>query len=385
MALFVLCDAAYRHGVWCDTKLRGIADEASRRRIQTKVFTCISEVRAATQKCSEEVSVILLYDNMSWLYKAINGLSDTSVHFILSANYIAQPLPITYSLVGTDADGSMKNAVDYLHMCKKERIALVGVNRNSCNDTGREKMFCKYVHDGLDSIFYINESMLDSFDEFAKVHEQFDAVICTNDLVAICLIEYLKSHGIESGKLFVISHTDTVMARLYGDGITSVTTNFYDCGRLLVETYFNRIKYGLVASKNLLPTVLKIRGSTDNIAYDATCESIKPSAALRLEEHGSIVVQTGDIGRLERVLATSDLVNLKLIYCLICGYNYKKMSEYCFISPETAQYRVRKIKTALGVQKKSDVADFIRKYIKKESLMSVIGEAEEKNNQFLCD
>ncbi len=379
MALFVLCDAAYRHGVWCDTKLRGIADEASRRRIRTKVFTSISEARAAVEKCGEEASVILLYDNMSWLYEAINGLLDTNVHFILSANHIVQPLPVTYSLVGTDADGSMKNTVDYLRMCKKERIALVGVNRNSCNDTGREKMFCKYVNDGHDSIFYINESMLDSFDEFISVHEQFDAVICTNDLVAICLIEYLKSHKIESNKLFVISHTDTVMARLYGEGITSVTTNFYDCGRLLVETYFNRIKYGLVASENLLPTTLKIRGSTANMAYDANCGSPKPFIPLLQGEEKPILVQTGDIGRLERMLATSDLVNLKLIYCLICGYNYEKMSEYCFISPETARYRVRKIKNALAMPKKGNAAELIRGYIKKESLLSVINENEEKN------
>ena len=172
------------------------------------------------------------------------------------------------------------------------------------------------------------------------------------------------------------------MARLYGDGITSVTTNFYECGKLLVETYFNRLKRGLSFSHSLIPTVLKVRGSTDNIPCNNDIPLTFPNNSSR-EKPKPIVVQTGEIGRLERLLAISDLVNFKLMHCLICGYNYEKMSEYCFISPETARYRVRKIKSALGVAKKSDVAELIRNYIKKESLLAIISEAEERNNGFL--
>ena len=130
----------------------------------------------------------------------------------------------------------------------------------------------------------------------------------------------------------------------------------------------------------MLPTELKIRGSTDNIAYERSCENLTPYDVFNPNNYKPIVVSTGEIGKLECMLATSDLVNLKLMYCLMCGYNYDKMSEYCFISSETARYRVRKIKTALGMQKKSEATELICKYIKKESLLSVIGEFEDKNN-----
>lgn len=382
MALFVLCDSAYRYGVWCDTKLRGIMDEAARRRIRPKVFTKISEAKNAIEKCGEDAAVILLFDALSWLKEAIAELSQSGVHMILSANYISHPLPVVYSLVGTDSDSAMKETVDYLRACKKQKIALVGVNRNSCNDSGRAKMFKKYVSKEDGRIFYIEDNMLDSFDEFLKVQEFFDAAICTNDLVAIPLIEHLKNYERKKDKLFVISHTDTIMARLYSDGITSVTTNFYDCGRLLVETYYNRIKYGLVSSQNLLPATLKVRGSTDNIAYEGSF-NFNPDCTFFSETFKDVIVPNSEIGRLERMLVTSDLVNFKLMYCLICGYNYEKMSEYCFISPETARYRVRKIKNAIGVQKKSSAAEFIRTYIKKEKLLSVISEFEEKNNKII--
>ena len=382
MELFVLCDAKYRNAVWCDIKLKGIMDEATRRRIQPKVFTSLSDVKTAAEKCTEEVSVILLFDSITWLENAIEILLPYNPHFIVSANYVPKKLPVEYSLVGTDADRSMRDTVNYLYSCNKKKIALVGINRDSCNDMGRTEMFEKYVSNEEGRVFYIEENMYDSFDEFFKVQEEFDAAVCTNDLVAICLVEYLKKHERKRDKLFVISHTDTVMARLYGDGITSVTTNFYDCGRLLVETYFNRLKHGLSSSHNLIPATLNVRGSTDNIL----CRNDNLQILLNngsKEKPKPIVVQTGEIGRLERLLATSDLVNFKLMYCLICGYNYDKMSEYCFISSETARYRVRKIKTALAVSQKREVAELVRKYIKKESLLAIIAETEEKNNRIL--
>ncbi len=383
MALFILCDPKYRHGVWCDAKLRGIMDEAARRRIQPEVFTDITDVKNAIENSSGEASVILLFDSMDWLKNTVDELCDSRTHIILSANYIDILLPVVYSLVGTDVDGAMREMIDYLHSCGKKRIAMVGVNPDSSNDTGRATMFKRYLSDDKCRVFYSGENMLECFDEFLKVQEEYDAAVCTNDLIAICLIEHLKTvpRGVE--KLFVLSHTDTVMARLYGDGITSITTNFYNCGRLLVETYFNRIKYGLVASKNLLPTTLKVRGSTDNIPYYMSNEIPKPIVKEELPFSTKTTLPTGDIGRLERMLAASDLVNLKLIYCLLCGYNYDKMSEFCFISSETARYRVRKIKAALQVQKKSDVAEIVRKYIKKESLLAIISELEEKNNPIL--
>ena len=73
------------------------------------------------------------------------------------------------------------------------------------------------------------------------------------------------------------------------------------------------------------------------------------------------------------------------MYCLLCGFNYEKMSEFCFVSAETARYRVRKIRNDLGVQKKSDAADIIRAYIKKESILSFINAQEQKKELIIGD
>ncbi|MBQ8836198.1 MAG: LacI family DNA-binding transcriptional regulator [Clostridia bacterium] len=383
MALLVLCDAKYRNSSWCDTKLRGICDEAVRRRIQPEIYTDIAQFETAAAKLDADSSVIVLFDSLNYLKNVCTMLRRYKIHPIISANYIAAELPVSYSMVGSDADGAMRTMVDYLHMCGKRRVALVGANSNSCNDTARVHMLKKHIVPDDCRIFYVKDDMQECYREFAAVQNDFDAVICTNDHIAICLTEYLKNYERDGEKLFVISHTDTVMARLYSDGITSMSVNFYNCGRAAVESHFNRIKYGWANSKVLLPAKLQIRGSTDFIPYSEE-KIISPDEPLLPEPSPKRSrPSAGNLSRLERVLASSDLANLKLMYCMICDYSYDKMSEFCFVSADTAKYRVRKIKQMLDTAKKSDAAEIIREYIKKESLLALISDIEEKNNSII--
>ena len=91
----------------------------------------------------------------------------------------------------------------------------------------------------------------------------------------------------------------------------------------------------------------------------------------------------GEAGKIERVLSASDLTDLKLIYCLICDYDYERMSDFCFVSYDTAKYRIRKIKKVLNVNKKADAAEMLRLYMNKESVLALINEQEQKNSQII--
>ncbi len=388
MALLVLCDPKYRNSAYCEIKIKGIMDESTKRRIQTEIYTDFASFDEAAEKSGADSSVIVLYDSISYLHSAINVILKHDLHIILSANQIDVDLPCTFSMVGSDNDVAMRIMLDYLKMCGKRRIALVAVNRDSANDTTRAKMLTRYLTKEECSIFYIEENTDNCIEEFLQVKSNFDAAICTNDLVAVCLIEKLKNSESEGEKLFVLSHTDTVMARVYGEGITSMTTEFYKCGQALVAMHFNRLRNGFASMRTLIPTEIKVRGSTDNIPYCPTGKLPKPIIIKEIEyQHNKkgIILRssTGNVNEIERVLSTSDLVDLKLIYCLICNYNYDKMSEFCFISCDTAKYRVRKIRNILKTKLKSEAAEKLRTFIKKESLLSLINEHERINNQII--
>ena len=376
MALLVLCDGAFRNTPWCDLKLRGIGDEASRRRETVKVFTDIDLFAAAAAKLDETSSAIVIYDSISNLQKAAAALSHLRVHPIVASNVNKMRLACRYSSVGTDVEDTICTAVDYLYGCGKKRIAMVGVNRNSCGDLSRAEMFERYTVGETCKVLEARGDMQDCFAEFLKERDNFDAVICPNDHLAICLIEFLKEHGAYSKELFVISYGNTIMARLYSDGLTSFTTGHYASGKAAAETHFNRLKFGWSTSDILIKNELVIRGSTGNIPYKPSAEKPTPNDIIPPSSPTLFRIPTNPIGRIERMLMTSDIVNLKLIYCMLCGFSYERMGEFCFLSIEAAKYRVRKIRTALLGKSKSDAADLIRAYIDKYSLLHLIEEYE---------
>ena len=72
-----------------------------------------------------------------------------------------------------------------------------------------------------------------------------------------------------------------------------------------------------------------------------------------------------------------DLTNLKLMYGLLLGYSYERMSEMCFLSSGAVKYRVQQMKEALGVTNRTEMAQSIARYIQSEKLLFAIEKAEE--------
>ena len=170
---------------------------------------------------------------------------------------------------------------------------------------------------------------------------------------------------------FLISYGDTMMAQLYGDGITSLTTNHYGCGKSAVELHFSRLKNGWSSASLRLCVELRVRGSTENIPYTKGWSPL-PLDLTPLRQPTLQHIPTDDVGRIDRLLAVGDLVDLKIIYGILCGYTYEQIGEFCFLSLEAAKYRVRRIRTAIAGRNKADVAGVIGAYVNRDRLLGVI-------------
>ena len=372
MALFVLCESEYMHTTWCAAKIRGIRDEALRHRVRRPHI--LSDLQAAKELApalDADSSVILLFDSLFWLQEAAKALSGCRAHIILSADYVDLPLPIGYSQVGIDIDMAVHTAIDYLHSCNKHRFALLCANTDSCNDHANVAMLEKYLSPEEYRVFYAEDPAAGSI-AIATALQGFDAVLCSNQLLAIHLDEHLPTEV----KPFILSLMAAEILQFYGAGITALSAQHYNCGKKLIETHLQRSRYGFSRRITLLPTTLEVRGSTGNIPF-------VPSENLSLPvQHTSLSIPTNNrlpaetINRLEHLLVSGDLIQLKVMYCMLCGYDRDKTKDFCFISPETARYRVNKLRIALGVETKSEATDILRKYIQKERLLSVIDELE---------
>lgn len=367
MALLILCDKWYYGTFWCDTKLRGIYDEAARRRIPVKLFTDETSFEEAAAKLGADSSVILLFDGIGYYKRILPMLSRLQIHPIFSLTEQGFRLPAGCSQVAGDVDSATGRMVEYLHSHGKRRIAMVGVIPGSAASLNKEEMLRRNVAKEDLRVFQVQDpknNLEPCFTDFYAEREHFDAVMCINDHQAICLIEFLKARGAYDPGQFIISHGDTIMARLYDRGITTISTSFYNCGKTTVETHVNRLKYGWSATRTLIPCAITFRGTTDPLSpsWVAGDSTAKPSLG----------VFTGRLAKLERMLTQCDLVDLKLLYGLLVGYSYDKMGEACFFSGDAAKYRVRKMRLVLGTADRESMAALIGTYVTPENLLRTI-------------
>lgn len=368
MALLVLCDKRYYGTFWCDTKLRGIYDEAARRRIPIKLFTDESAFEEAAAKLGPDSSVILLFDGIYYYKKLLPLLARLTVHPIFSLTEQDFRLPAGCSQVAGDVDSATKQMVEYLHACGKRKIALVGVIRGSAASRNKEEMLRRNTEEDDLQVFYVEDpknNLEPCFTRFFAEREKFDAVMCINDHQAICLTEFLKARGAYDPQQFIISHGDTIMAQLYGRGITTISTSFYNCGKATVETHINRLKYGWSATRTLIPCAITFRGSTDPLS-----KSEPPSPIP--EDPPKLGVFTASLARLELMLTACDLTDLKLLYGLLAGYSYEKMGGTCFLSPDAAKYRLRKMRSVLRCADREKMTALVSTYVTPENLLHTI-------------
>lgn len=376
VALFVLCDPRYQKTFWCDEKLRGIRDAVARRRQKFHFFTSVEALETAAAKLDEDSSVIVLFDSIPYIRRIAPTLARLPIHVILTGTSGNIRLPFSYSCISPDMDTCGRTIVEYLYSQGKKRIAQIAISQDSWSDIGRADAIAKYIPAENYRVFYIEKSMEDTYAAFLAERENYDAVLCATDYVAISLIEYLKARGAYDESLFLITHGDTVLAKLYDIGITSFTVNYYACGEAAVKLHYDRSRYGWSAVSILLRNEMVIRDSTANAPY-------KPSNPLLLPMDWNpsrpplvFPLITYHIGQLGRFLATCEIADLRLIYCMLMGYSYEKMSEACFLSVEAVKYRLRKIRDAIGVGSRRETTAFIRTYVQPEKLLALIAEKE---------
>lgn len=366
MALLILCDPNYRNNAWCDTKLKGIYDEAFRRRISVKLYTNIDTFKNDAAKLGKDSSVILLFNSMKYLSSVAEVLEDLAIHPILSVTESDITFPRIFSQVCGDTDSPTKELVDYLNSKGKRKIALIGASRYSAAALNKVEMLRRCVPPENYEVFYQKEKLTDSIEAFFKKRDEFDAAICIDDNQGIFLIEYLLAHGAYNPDFYIISYGDTIISRLYKIGLSTVSTGFYACGKAMVESHVHREKYGWSSTMIRVNCEFKVRESANGLASGEHTAS-------------TLDVSTPRIARLERMLFSCDLTDFKILYGLICNYSYERICDTCFLSPGAIKYRVRRLRLALGYQTRDEMISLLKDFISKEKLLQHIAETENAN------
>ncbi|MDD3336170.1 MAG: substrate-binding domain-containing protein [Eubacteriales bacterium] len=256
--------------------------------------------------------------------------------------------------------------VNYLYNCGKQNLALVGFGQNSINDNFRYHAAMSAVaawgrilseHD----VWLWQRDPHASFEAFLDGADRYDAVICPNDVLAICFINCCREHGVRVPEdLYVASFGNMTIGRYFRPSITSMTMDMLNVG----EQAFNVWRF--LSNNDMQNNALKItvpgrilaRESTENRCIEPDSVNVMPSLqADRFYSNPTIAVLVG----IENCISQRDKTDLRIIRGMLDKLSYEVIADELFISGSTLRYRLTKIFSDAGVKTRQEFEELVRR------------------------
>ena len=252
---------------WCQRLLRGLNEEARKKRIEITQLTNLEE------KPSEFGCVLLIGATSSWVNTTAEKARAVGLHPIVMTNRQPGASPFPFSSVMMDIQGSMQLAVQYLHALGRDRLALYGVNPLAASDPWRAECFA-LLTGKPDDVFVCGDSFEALYERFRAVIENYDSVICASDYAAISLVRRLQQDGYPIlEKLYLISYGNMALSQLMRPSITSISDGYEEFGRAALSISSLIEKNPSISTVNIqLHCQLNIRETTENRPLPVSAE-----------------------------------------------------------------------------------------------------------------
>ena len=381
MNVHIYIDPSYKDTLWCTQTLKGITEEATKKRYSIKVLEADNIYKVDLDKFFEHESkrILLILSTSVILSKKFNKFfSENSVH-LLYINHQSTSNMYRYSNIIIDYYESMRKITDYLEGCGRNRIALYGIYPDSSTDLIKKNFFedrnrhiQKYGNG--ENIFYRDSddrenSAIDCFMQFERSIENYDAVICANDLIAKLLIDNLQKIGKRVPEdLYVVSFGDYILAQIGTPTITAVTVDHEQLGRQAIYTY----SYLCKASADIYITAkvtprLSIRESTAKSEYKpskkTTVDAVDHSTSDFYRDLEIISVIT-----FENMLTKCDKLDMQILIGVMNHMTYMQLSEKLFVSENVISYRVKRLCKLASIPSKSKLAEAANRFLSAEAV-----------------
>ena len=254
-------------------------------------------------------------------------------------------------------------------------IALVACGESSVNDLMRCEILKGYLYtrgcpNPDDAIFFYRERVDESFEAFWEKRENFDAVICPNDYVALCFIRYCKEHGLRVPEdLYVAAFSNRTLSRYCKPSITSMSINFVDVGECSYYAweFLENHKMEDHQIHITTPSSLIVREST---AYEMHEMDTENAILLDAAHQGGPFYSEpviANVMHVENCLTQCDALNLKIIQGILNGESYDSIEDRLFLSRSALNYRLKKIFTYAQTQNRKELESLFRHYFTKEN------------------
>ena len=323
----------------------------------------LEKIAAEENGLGARIPVILNGRTPDWFASHIAYAMDRGFHPILLGSYNNTALR-GVSALSFDFYGIYTAWCSYMYQHGWRNIALVGVSTDNMSDAVKQEAFCDYNNrhnaEGNTGIYYVENSLQNCCESFLADAEQYDAVLCTNDVVAIVLVSLLRQKGFLDS-LHVHSFWDSPLTEYLHPEIKMISLDYHEMGRQAIRLYSFLVNNPGIESVSATvrgaPFLMQEKG---NISHVSACEN----RFLRDE-------WAQEIYALERLFSVLDEIDLRIICSMVESVPYEQIAEKEFIAVGTVKYRVKRMLSVSQKSSREELLALIDKYLDTEDFISL--------------
>ncbi len=368
MNIFTIFQEGSSASHWISQYIKGIKDEAKRKGNDVILIEYGSDASVFPEELIITGCAIVIVGTNSWTRGVCSYLSERCVKPILIGCDASEEFSAKAHVL-MDYNRAIVDLLDYFAACHKKRVALFAVNLQSPADKLKMKSFLEYRGKGGEKfdqqdVFYFRGMTKSTCDSFISVCSSYDAVIGTNDVSTVILLQMLNAAKIKvPDDLFVASFGDVSLSKSTTSGLTIALLDCYSVGVHAVKMLSL-----LSGSKRLSSAVMRlectidVRNSTANIPISNTRTKADDTQDMTHisffdDPHISKIVLA------EHVLDKCDQLDLEIMKALINKEKYIDIADKLHISENTVKYRIKRLLNLAKLEARSELTELMKSYL----------------------
>lgn len=312
---------------------------------------------------TEQKDIILFGVNKEWLKETLENLNKTE-HILLIDGVINYPIkPVSHLL--TEQGTVISKSVEHLYQCGCKKIAFFGVQKYDTSDQSKADAFA--AMESAEHTYYIEKDVDECFEKFLLRAEEYDGVICSNDIIAVYFLSQCKSHGIEIGKkLKLIGNGNLWIGAHTEPSVTSIACDIEEMVSSALQTYKNLCRFKNIESVDVyMKSTLISRESTSEFDESKGLREKKSQRMYCLNglyENNNASDELCRIQQINSVLSSLSAQKQKILYLRIKEFCYSDIANEVHLSEDTVKYHLKKIYKQLEVHSKKELLELLCKY-----------------------
>ena len=311
---------------------------------------------------------VLLINSISnqWTYSLLAQIQTMNIHGILISPRREYPFTV-FSNVAFDFYHVFIRLFQYMHSANRRNVALFGIGASFLDDITKFTAFnySQKKNPTSNGRVFWNKGNLDQCcqDFYTHIHD-FDAVICSNDVVAVKLINFLNERNIKApDDIYIATIGKLQFNQPMFQNITTVDIDYEKIGAMAIKMYSLLAKNPEISYLNMTVGGKIIpRESTEffkahNCQNDAS-EIKAYNEALTSEDIWSYSdIDVSKIHLVEQLIGHCDLLDINILYGLTQNKRLTDLENELFATTNTIKYRIKKMCAVTGVATRNELKE----------------------------